>query len=139
MNHAQNPNLPTSMVSNWDKTFPKSNKVNHKKITFKNRYGITLVADMYAPKNATGALPAIAISAPFGAVKEQSSGIYAQAYGKDGQFYKFYKSPPMQTARGQAWDTAARFREYPAYTRRFHAQALLHYPLWWRRFFGWVR
>ena len=66
------------LTQEWDKVFPKSDRVNHSKITFHNRYGITLVADMYVPKNASGKLPAIAVSGPFGAVKEQSSGLYAQ-------------------------------------------------------------
>ena len=61
------------LVAEWDKTFPKSDKVDHKKVTFINRYGITLAADMYTPKNAEGELPAIAVSGPFGAVKEQCS------------------------------------------------------------------
>lgn len=68
----------------WDKVFPKSEKVNHKKITFVNRYGITLAADMYTPKNVMSKLPAIAISGPFGAVKEQSSGLYAQEMAERG-------------------------------------------------------
>lgn len=68
----------------WDKVFPKSNKVNHEKITFHNRYGITLVADQYEPKEITEKLPAIAISGPFGAVKEQSSGLYAQTLAERG-------------------------------------------------------
>ena len=68
----------------WDKTFPKSNKVDHKKVTFRNRYGITLAADLYQPKNASGKLPAIAVSGPFGAVKEQASGLYAQAMAERG-------------------------------------------------------
>lgn len=68
----------------WDKVFPKSDKVNHKKVTFHNRFGITLAADMYEPKNASGKLPAIAISGPFGAVKEQSSGLYAQEMAERG-------------------------------------------------------
>lgn len=68
----------------WDKTFPKSDKVNHSKIVFVNRYGITLAADMYVPKNATGKLPAIAVSGPFGAVKEQASGLYAQTMAERG-------------------------------------------------------
>ena len=72
------------MVSEWDKTFPKSEKVKHKKITFVNRYGITLAADMYTPKNAQGKLPAIAVSGPFGAVKEQCSGLYAQTMAERG-------------------------------------------------------
>ena len=62
----------------WDKVFPKSDKVDHRKVTFHNRYGITLAADLYSPKGAEGKLPAIAVSGPFGAVKEQSSGLYAQ-------------------------------------------------------------
>lgn len=68
-----------SLTQEWDKTFPKSEKVDHCKVTFHNRYGITLAADMYIPKNAEGKLPAIAVSGPYGAVKEQSSGLYAQA------------------------------------------------------------
>lgn len=66
------------MTQDWDKVFPRSDKVSHDKITFHNRYGIPLAADMYVPKNATGRLPAIAVCGPFGAVKEQSSGLYAQ-------------------------------------------------------------
>ena len=62
----------------WDKVFPKSDKVDHRKVTFHNRYGITLAADLYTPKGAESKLPAIAVSGPFGAVKEQSSGLYAQ-------------------------------------------------------------
>ena len=72
------------LVQEWDKTFPKSDKVNHSKVTFVNRYGITLAADMYSPLNAAGKLPAIAVSGPFGAVKEQSSGLYAQAMAERG-------------------------------------------------------
>ena len=58
------------LVSEWDKTFPQSEKVDHKKVTFVNRYGITLAADLYKPKNASGKYPAIAVSGPFGAVKD---------------------------------------------------------------------
>lgn len=72
------------LVAEWDKTFPKSDKVDHKKVTFINRYGITLAADMYTPKNAKGELPAIAVSGPFGAVKEQCSGLYAQTMAERG-------------------------------------------------------
>lgn len=68
----------------WDKVFPKSEKVNHRKVTFVNRYGVTLVADMYVPEGADGRLPAIAVSGPFGAVKEQSSGLYAQQLAERG-------------------------------------------------------
>ena len=67
-----------NLTQEWDKVFPKSDKVDHKKVTFHNRYGIILAADMYTPKSVVGKLPAIAVSGPFGAVKEQSSGLYAQ-------------------------------------------------------------
>ena len=73
-----------NLVTIWDKTFPKSEKVDHKKITFVNRYGITLAVDMYIPKKAAGKLPAIAVSGPFGAVKEQCSGLYAQTMAERG-------------------------------------------------------
>ena len=73
-----------TLTKEWDKVFPKSDKVNHKKVTFVNRYGITLAADMYIPKTAESKLPAIAISGPFGAVKEQSSGLYAQQLAERG-------------------------------------------------------
>ena len=66
-----------NLVSEWDKTFPMSDKVNHRKVTFHNRYGITLVADLYEPKEYEGKLSAIAVCGPFGAVKEQASGLYA--------------------------------------------------------------
>lgn len=72
------------LTNEWDKTFPKSDKVNHQKVIFHNRYGITLAADMYTPRNAEGKLPAIAVSGPFGAVKEQSSGLYAQTMAERG-------------------------------------------------------
>ena len=75
-------NLP--LVQEWDKTFPQSEKVNHSKVTFRNRYGTTLAADLYMPKNVTGKLPAIAVSGPFGAVKEQVSGLYAQKLAENG-------------------------------------------------------
>lgn len=68
----------------WDKVFPQSNKVEHRKVTFVNRYGITLAADMYIPKGTEGKLPAIAVSGPFGAVKEQVSGLYAQTMAERG-------------------------------------------------------
>ena len=73
-----------TLSADWDKTFPKSDKVDHKKIIFHNRYGITLAADMYIPKGAEGKLPAIAVSGPFGAVKEQCSGLYAQTLAERG-------------------------------------------------------
>ncbi|MCH5171832.1 MAG: alpha/beta hydrolase [Erysipelotrichales bacterium] len=72
------------LVQEWDKTFPKSEKVNHRKVTFHNRYGITLVADLYEPKNYKGKLSAIAVCGPFGAVKEQASGLYAQEMAERG-------------------------------------------------------
>ena len=73
-----------NIVQEWDKVFPKSDKVNHKKITFKNHFGITLVADMYEPKEYDVKLPALAVSGPYGAVKEQSSGLYAQEMAERG-------------------------------------------------------
>lgn len=72
------------LTQQWDKVFQKSDKVSHSKITFHNRYGITLAADMYTPKGATEKLPAIAVCGPFGAVKEQSSGLYAQIMAEFG-------------------------------------------------------
>ena len=68
----------------WDKTFPRSKQVEHKKVTFHNRYGVTLAADLYAPRGVDGPLPALAVSGPFGAVKEQSSGLYAQKMAEKG-------------------------------------------------------
>ena len=73
-----------NLTQQWDKTFPQSDLVEHSKVTFHNRYGIMLAADMYVPKNAAGKLPAIAVSGPFGAVKEQSSGLYAQHMAERG-------------------------------------------------------
>ena len=73
-----------NLTTEWDKTFPQSDKVNHSKVTFTNRYGITLAADMYVPKNATEKLPAIAVCGPFGAVKEQAAGLYAQTMAERG-------------------------------------------------------
>lgn len=73
-----------ALSNEWDKTFAKSDKVDHKKVTFKNRYGITLAADLYQPKNANGKLAGLVLSGPFGAVKEQSSGLYAQTMAERG-------------------------------------------------------
>lgn len=73
-----------NLTQEWDKVFPQSNRVNHTKITFHNRYGITLAADLYMPKDITSPLPAIAVSGPFGAVKEQASGLYAQTLAEHG-------------------------------------------------------
>lgn len=89
--HAQNQNTPINGTSTmtltqaWDKTFPLSNKVRHEKVTFRNRYGITLVGDVYVPKEAgRKKLPALVVSGPFGAVKEQSSGLYAHSMAERG-------------------------------------------------------
>lgn len=76
--------MELNLVQKWDKTFPKNNKVSHRKVTFCNRYGITLAADLYTPKNAKNKLSAIAVSGPFGAVKEQASGLYAQMMAERG-------------------------------------------------------
>ena len=73
-----------NLMEAWDKTFPQSEKVDHRKLTFHNRYGVTLAADLYAPKGVSGLLPAIAVCGPFGAVKEQCSGLYAQALAERG-------------------------------------------------------
>lgn len=73
-----------NLTKEWDKVFPKSDKVDHQKVTFHNRYGITLAADLYTPKNAKGKLAAIAVCGPFGAVKEQSSGLYAMLMAERG-------------------------------------------------------
>ena len=72
------------LTAEWDKTFPKSDKVDHEKATFVNRYGITLAADLYVPKNKSGKMPAIAVCGPFGAVKEQCAGLYAQTMAERG-------------------------------------------------------
>lgn len=100
------------LTKDWDKVFPKSDKVEHRKVTFVNRYGITLAADMYTPKNYSGKLPALAVSGPFGAVKEQSSGLYAQEMaergfltiafdpsytGESGGYPRFVASPDINT------------------------------------------
>ena len=100
------------LVKDWDKVFPKSDKVNHQKVTFVNRYGITLAADMYTPKNYTGKLPALAVCGAFGAVKEQISGLYAQEMagrgfltiafdpsftGESGGYPRFVASPDINT------------------------------------------
>lgn len=94
------------LTQEWDKIFPKSDKVEHRKVTFKNRYGITLVGDLYVPKNAKGKLAAIAISGPFGAVKEQVSGLYAQTLAERGlvtiAFDPSYTGESSGTPRGMA-------------------------------------
>ena len=84
INTESNMNNTLQLTQEWDKVFPKSEKVDHKKVTFHNRYGITLAADMYTPKNASGKLAAIAVSGPFGAIKEQCSGLYAQTMAERG-------------------------------------------------------
>ncbi len=105
------------LTTEWDKTFPRSEKVGHSKVTFCNRYGITLAADMYVPKGARGKLPAIAVCGPFGAVKEQASGLYAQKMaecgfltiafdpsftGESGGFPRYTASPDINTEDFQA-------------------------------------
>ena len=87
------------LVQEWDKTFPKSEMVNHHKITFVNRYGITLAADVYEPKGVNGKLPAIAVCGPFGAVKEQCSGLYAQTMAERG-FYTLAFDPSFTGESG---------------------------------------
>lgn len=90
-----NPNAPVSTVEKWDKTFAESSKVDHRKVSFQNRYGITLVGDLYLPKQrGDRRLAAIAVSGPFGAVKEQSSGLYAQTMAEQG-FVTLAFDPPI--------------------------------------------
>lgn len=106
-----------NLTQEWDKVFPKSNYVNHQKVTFQNHFGITLAADLYVPKNADGKLPGLAVAGPFGAVKEQSSGLYAQEMaergfvtmafdpsytGESGGFPRFMQSPDINTEDFQA-------------------------------------
>ena len=80
-----NPNAPVSLIEQWDKTFPESAKVDHRKVTFQNRYGITLVGDLYLPKDrGERKLAAIAVSGPSGAVKEHFSGLSAQTLAEQG-------------------------------------------------------
>lgn len=105
------------LTEEWDKTFPKSKLVDHRKVTFHNRYGITLAADLYEPKNKSGKMAAIAVCGPFGAVKEQASGLYAQALaergfltiafdpsftGESGGQPRYVASPDMNTEDFQA-------------------------------------
>ena len=77
-------NTTLTLTQEWDKVFPQSDKVDHSKVTFRNRYGIELAADMYTPRGASDPLPAIAVCGPFGAVKEQCSGLYAQHMAERG-------------------------------------------------------
>lgn len=110
LSHAQttNPTEPVSMVTQWDKTFAQSDKVDHRKVTFKNRYGITLVADLYLPKNRGDAkLAAIALSGPLGAVKEQSSGLYAQTLAERGFVTLAFDPSYTGESGGQPRDVAS--------------------------------
>ena len=106
-----------NLTQEWDKTFPKSGKVDHRKVTFHNRYGITLAADLYQPKGASGKLAAIAVCGPFGAVKEQAAGLYAQTMaerdfltiafdpsftGESGGTPRYMASPDINTEDFQA-------------------------------------
>ena len=93
------PEEELTITQEWDKVFPKSDNVEHKKVTFTNRYGITLVADLYIPKDAKGPLPAIAVCGPFGSVKEQSSGLYAQEMAERG-FYTLAFDPSFTGESG---------------------------------------
>ncbi len=105
-------NEPLHLTSGWDKVFTRSDKVDHLKATFRNRYGLTLAADMYIPRGAAGRLPAVAVCGPFGAVKEQASGLYAQTLaergiltiafdpsytGESGGFPRYVASPDINT------------------------------------------
>ena len=90
-----------TLTSEWDKVFPKSEHVDHEKVAFANRFGITLSADLYRPKGAEGKLPALAVSGPFGAVKEQSSGLYAQTMAERG--YLAIAFDPSYTGESGGW------------------------------------
>ena len=96
-------NKELNITNEWDKVFPQSDKVDHKKVTFKNHFGITLVADMYIPKNVDGKLPALAVSGPYGAVKEQSSGLYAQEMAERG-FLTIAFDPSFTGESGEVLD-----------------------------------
>ena len=105
--HTMDKNL--NLTKEWDKVFPQSDKVSHSKVTFRNRYGITLAADMYKPKHADGKLPAIAISGPFGAVKEQSSGLYAQELAERGFLTIAFDPSYTGESGGEPWRTSQRY------------------------------
>ncbi|MFC3913903.1 alpha/beta hydrolase [Pseudaeromonas sharmana] len=110
MSHAQSadPTAPISMVTQWDKTFAQSSKVEHRKVSFKNRYGITLVADLYLPKHrGNSKLAALAVSGPFGAVKEQSSGLYAQTLAERGFITLAFDPSYTGESGGQPRDVAS--------------------------------
>ncbi len=109
MTYAQtaDPTAAVSMVAEWDKIFPQSEHVIHRKVSFPNRYGITLVGDLYIPKNASGPLPAIAVSGPFGAVKEQSSGLYAQTLAERGFVTLAFDPSYTGESGGQPRNTAS--------------------------------
>ena len=97
-----------SLFPVWDKTFPQSSKVNHRKVTFTNRYGITLVGDLYQPRDAANkALPALVVSGPFGAVKEQSSGLYAQTMAERGYVTLAFDPSFTGESGGQPRDVAS--------------------------------
>ena len=94
-----------TLTQEWDKTFPKSDKVDHRKVTFVNRFGITLAADLYTPKGMTGRLPALAVAGAFGAVKEQISGRYAQIMAERGcrQVFDGNAAAGRFAAAGPGW------------------------------------
>ena len=95
-------NSTLTLTQEWDKTFPQNAAVDHCKVTFHNRFGIELAADLYKPKNAAGKRAAVAVSGPFGAVKEQSSGLYAQELAARG-FLTGSASASSASAAGAAW------------------------------------
>ena len=113
------------LTQEWDKVFPLSEKVNHRKVTFETQYGLTLAADLYEPKDAQGKLPAIAVSGPFGAVKEQSSGLYAMRMAERG--FLPWPSTPRTPVRA-AVSPVARLR--PTSTLRTSWQQLITCRSW---------
>lgn len=115
-----NPNAPVSMVTTWDKTFAESDKVDHRKVSFQNRYGITLVGDLYLPKDrGDRKLAAIAVSGPFGAVKEQSSGLYAQTLAENGFVTLAFDPSYTGESGGQPRNVASRISTPKTLARRW--------------------
>lgn len=104
---------PLKLTDTWDKTFPKSDKVDHSKVTFHNRYGITLAADLYMPKNRKGKMAALAVAGPFGAVKEQAAGLYAQKLAEMGFLTMAFDHPlsAKAAAESEMWPVRTSIRK----------------------------
>jgi hypothetical protein len=123
-NQETSDNMETlNLTQEWDKKFPQSDKVNHRKVTFKNRYGITLAADLYEPKNVEGKLAAIAVSGPFGAVKEQASGLYAQTMAERGFLTLAFDPSYTGESGGEPSFTGHQYRRFQRSSRFSHSIA----------------